>query len=115
VALAALGQTQQFAPVAQDANGNVVPGQPFTWVSDNPLVARVDPGGIVTAVANGSATITATAAGVAGSAVLTVAQVVTAVVVSPATAALLVGLTQPFTAGPQDPHGNPGPAQRFTS
>src|SRR5437879_10417932 len=74
-ALAALGQTQQFAAVAQDANGNVVPGQAFTWTSDNPLVGRVDAGGIVTAVANGSATITATAAGVAGSATLTVGQV----------------------------------------
>src|SRR5207245_1350696 len=39
-ALAALGQTQQFAAVAQDANGNVVPGQAFTWVSDNLLGAR---------------------------------------------------------------------------
>src|SRR5439155_20716975 len=67
-ALAALGQTQQFAAVAEDANGNVVPGQAFTWTSDNPLVGRVDPGGIVTAVANGAATITATAAGAAGSA-----------------------------------------------
>ena len=114
VALAALGQTQQFAAVAQDANGNVVPGQPFTWVSDNPLVARVDPGGIVTAVANGSATITATAGGAAGSAALTVAQVVKSVVVSPATASLLVGLTQQFTAVAQDANGNPVPGQTFT-
>ena len=37
-ALAALGQTQQFAAVARDANGNVVPGQAFTWTSDNPLI-----------------------------------------------------------------------------
>jgi len=114
VALAALGQTQQFAAVAQDANGNVVPGQPFTWVSDNPLVARVDPGGIVTAVANGSATITATAGGAAGSAALTVAQVVKSVVVSPATASLLVGLTQQFTAVAQDANGNPVLGQIFT-
>src|SRR5207244_7139512 len=91
-----------------------VPGQPLTWVSDNLLVARVDAGGIVTAVANGSATITATAAGVAGSAALTVAQVVTAVVVSPATASLLVGLTQQFTAVAQDANGNPVPGQAFT-
>src|SRR5207302_117450 len=97
-ALAALGQTQQFAAVARDANGNVVPGQAFSWTSDNPLVARVDAGGIVTAVANGSATITATAAGVAGSATLTVAQVVTAVVVSPPTATLAILGTQQFTA-----------------
>ena len=113
-ALAALGQTQQFAAVAQDANGDVVPGQAFTWTSDNPLVGRVDAGGIVTAVANGSATITATAAGVAGSATLTVAQVVTAVVVSPPTATLAILGTQQFTAIAQDANGNPVPGQTFT-
>src|SRR2546430_1476499 len=113
-ALAALGQTQQFAAVAQDANGNVVPGQAFTWTSDNPLVGRVDAGGIVTAVANGSATITATAAGVAGRATLTVAQVVTAVVVSPPTATLAILGTQQFTAIAQDANGNPVPGQTFT-
>lgn len=113
-ALAALGQTQKFGAVAQDANGNVIPGQAFTWSSDNTLVALVDAGGVVTAVANGSATITATAAGVAGSAALTVAQVVTAVVVSPPTASLTVGLTQQFTAVAQDANGNPVPGQTFT-
>ena len=113
-ALAALGQTQLFAAVARDANGNVVPGQAFTWTSDNPLIARIDTGGVVTAVANGGATITATAAGVAGSAALTVAQVVTAVVVSPPTASLLVGLTQQFTAVAQDANGNVVPGQTFT-
>jgi len=101
--LDALGLTQQFTAVAKDANGNVVPGQAFTWTADNPLVARVDAGGIVTAVANGSATITATAAGVAGRAALTVAQVVKSVVVSPPTATLAgLGLTQQFTAVAQD-------------
>src|SRR5204862_7748487 len=90
-ALAALGQTQQFAAVAQDANGNVVAGQAFTWTSDNPLDARIDPGGIVTAVAHGAATITATAAGVAGSAALTVASVVTADVVGPPVESVTVG------------------------
>jgi uncharacterized protein YjdB len=113
-ALAALGQTQQFGAVAQDLNGNAVPGQAFTWTSDTPLVARVDTGGIVTAVANGSATITATAAGVAGSAALTVAQVVKSVVVNPAVASLAVGLTQQFTAVAQDANGNPVPGQTFT-
>jgi len=113
-ALAALGQSQQFGAVAHDLNGNVVPGQAFTWTSDNPLVARVDTGGIVTAVANGSATITATAAGVAGSAALTVAQVVKSVVVNPAVASLAVGLTQQFTAVAQDANGNPVPGQTFT-
>ncbi|PYO65903.1 MAG: hypothetical protein DMD69_15945 [Gemmatimonadetes bacterium] len=113
--LDALGLTQQFTAVAKDANGNVVPGQAFTWTADNPLVARVDAGGIVTAVANGSATITATAAGVAGSAALTVAQVVKSVVVSPPTATLAgLGLTQQFTAVAQDANGNPVPGQAFT-
>src|SRR5213592_2889259 len=113
--LDALGVTQQFTAVAKDANGNVMPGQAFTWTVDNPLVARVDAGGIVTAVANGSATITATAAGVAGRAALTVAQVVKSVVVSPPTATLAgLGLTQQFTAVAQDANGNPVAGQTFT-
>src|SRR2546425_8100933 len=74
--LDALGRTQRFSASALDASGNVIPRPAFTWTSDNPLVAPVDVSGIVTALANGGGTITATTNGISGSATCSVAQVV---------------------------------------
>ena len=114
-ALDALGLTQRFSATARDANGNVISGQAFTWTSDNPLVALVDPSGVVTAVANGTATITAAAAGVSGTATLAVAQIVRSVVVSPASAALAtVNLLQQYSAVALDGNGRPVAGQTFT-
>lgn len=111
----ALGLTQQFTAVAQDANGKPIPGQPFSWTSSAPGVAAVDPAsGLVTAIGNGVATITATTAGVSGGASLTVAQVVRTVTVSPATATLNLLGTQQFTAVARDANGSPVPGQTFT-
>src|SRR6266571_6820726 len=108
-ALDALGLMQRFSATARDANGNVISGQAFTWTSDNPLVALVDPSGVVTAVANGTATITAAAAGVSGTATLAVAQIVRSVVVSPASAALATAnlLQQQYSAVALDGNGRP--------
>ena len=114
-ALDALGLTQRFSATARDANGNVVSGQAFTWTSDNPLVALVDPSGVVTAVANGTATIRAAAGGVSGSGTLAVAQIVRSVVVSPASAALAnVNLLQQYGAVALDGNGRPVAGQTFT-
>ena len=62
--LVALGQTRPLAAMAHDANGQAIAGTPFTWQSSAPAVASVSATGVVTAVANGSATITATTEGV---------------------------------------------------
>ncbi|OLC77957.1 MAG: hypothetical protein AUH78_03345 [Gemmatimonadetes bacterium 13_1_40CM_4_69_8] len=113
--LDALGLTQQFSAAAQDANGNVVPGQSFTWSASPAGVVAIDPvTGLATAVANGVATISATTAGVSGTATLSVAQAVGSVVVSPATATLdALGLTQQFTAVAKDANGAPIVGQTF--
>src|SRR5205814_7389783 len=64
-------------------------------------------GGLVTAVAAGPATSTATSEGQTGTAALTVTTVpVASVVVSPATASRQVGQTVQLTATPQDVGGN---------
>jgi hypothetical protein len=81
-ALTAIGATHQFSAVARDASGNPIAGQTFTWASSATSVATVSATGLVTAVENGTATITATVAGVSGSAALTVSQVVATVEVS---------------------------------
>ncbi len=64
--LTAFGQRTQLA-AAQDALGNAVTGATFGWASSDTAVATVDTTGLVTAVANGSATITATTDGTDGS------------------------------------------------
>jgi uncharacterized protein YjdB len=56
----------------------------FTWASSTPGTATIDLNtGVATAVANGTTTITASAAGVDGTTTLTVTQAVASIVVSP--------------------------------
>ena len=60
------GKTQQLVASVLDAAQNPLTGRPVTWTSGTPAVATVSNTGLVTAVAPGSATITATAGGVSG-------------------------------------------------
>ena len=105
--LVALGDVVRLTAEATDANGNLVVNAEFSWASGDTAVATVDEDGLVTAVDNGTATITATAGEVSGSAVLTVAQEVTSVTVLPATDTLSVGNTLQLTAEATDANGNP--------
>ena len=83
VTLFAIGDTVRLVAEAVDANGEAVVGtQSFEWSSDE-TVATVDPTGLVTAVANGSAMVTATSGEASGSATVTVEQRVAEVRVSP--------------------------------
>ncbi len=66
------GQTTQATAVTLDANNNVLTGRVITWVSGTPAVATVSSTGLVTAVAVGTAQISATSEGQTGSATLTV-------------------------------------------
>ncbi|WP_428277733.1 serine hydrolase [Candidatus Palauibacter sp.] len=72
VDLAALGATVQLSAEARDQNGQLMAGVAVTWASGTAAVATVDASGLVTAVANGSATITASAESASGSAVVRV-------------------------------------------
>jgi len=76
-------QTAQATATVRDASGNVLGGQTIAWTSSNTSVATVSTSGLVTAVAAGSATITATTGGKSGSAALTVTAAVSGVVVLP--------------------------------
>src|SRR5436309_186971 len=66
-----IGGTQQFAATLKDASGNVLTGRSVTWTSSAPAVATVSAGGLETAIAAGSATITATSEGITGAASVT--------------------------------------------
>ena len=67
------GQTTQATATARDASNNVLAGRAITWSSSNNAVAAVSSAGVVTAVAAGSAQITAASEGQNGSASLAVA------------------------------------------
>ncbi|HEX6750645.1 MAG TPA: Ig-like domain-containing protein [Longimicrobium sp.] len=66
------GQNAQASAIAKDANGTALTGRVVTWSSSNPTVANVSPLGVVFALADGSATITATAEGKTATAPVTV-------------------------------------------
>ena len=83
--LDAFGETAQYAAVAKDAQGAVIPGKTFVWSSSNPTVAKIESDGRATSAGNGTTTIRAQTGGVSGTTELTVSQQATAVVVSPGT------------------------------
>ena len=104
--LAALDATVQLSAQVRDQNGQVMAGVTVAWASDNAPVATVDGSGLVTAAGNGTATITATAGSVSGSATVSVAQRVSAVAVSPATDTLVTGDTLRLGAEATDANGH---------
>src|SRR5437773_741028 len=107
-ATVSVGGTQQLTATPLDANGNPLSGRAIDWTTSAPGVATVDANGLVSAVATGSATITATSEGKSGTAAITVSSTpVASVAVSPASATLIVGATQQLTATPLDANGNP--------
>jgi hypothetical protein len=64
--------TVQLSATLKDANGNTLTGRSITWSSDATSVATVDGNGLVTGVAAGSATVTATSETKTGASALTV-------------------------------------------
>jgi uncharacterized protein YjdB len=67
-----VGETTTATAVVRDSAGGALAGRAVTWTSSAPAIATVDASGAVTAVAPGTATLTATSEGVAGTAALTV-------------------------------------------
>ena len=64
--LTALGASVELAAEAFDANGHAVAGAEFSWESSHIAVATVDTSGLVTAVSNGTAAITASSGAASG-------------------------------------------------
>lgn len=61
-----VGSTTLLAAVARDAAGNLLSGRAATWSSASSTIATVSPAGVVTGVAPGVASISATVDGVVG-------------------------------------------------
>ena len=83
VTLVALGEIAKLEAQVQDQDGSPMPAATVIWSSSAPAIATVGTTGLVTAVANGGATITAHAGSAAGIAVVRVQQAPTTIVVTP--------------------------------
>ena len=118
--LEAIGETVQLAAVVLDQDENVMADVAVTWSSGDEAVATVDADGLVTAVGNGMAEITARAGDAMGSASITVAQVpanVTVAVESGTTTLAAIGQTLQLTVSVSDANDHPiaEPAVTWTS
>jgi len=106
--LMAIGETVQLTAAVLDQNGQPVEGAVVTWSSSDEAVATVSPQGLVTAVMNGDAQITARAGTASTSIDVTVMQAAGSIVIEPADATLMaIGETVQLTATVLDQNGHP--------
>ncbi|MFN0097444.1 MAG: Ig-like domain-containing protein, partial [Gemmatimonadaceae bacterium] len=94
VALDALGATQQVTATVLDDENRALEGETVTWSSSATSVATVSPAGLITAVTNGPATVTASAGGITAQVTVTVEQL-------PVAPEIVQGNNQTATVGTQ--------------
>ena len=100
------GETVHLEAVLVNDEGTEVTGIQIAWLSSDAAVAMVSADGLVAAVKAGSATITASGAGLSGDAAITVVAPVASVTVDPASAIVRIGETVLLAATPKDGAGN---------
>ena len=107
--LTSIGATGELSATVLDQDGVEISGAEVSWSSSDASIASVGSNGLVTAEADGSATITATSGDASGSATVTVdapEAVPTEIVLSPEAATLTeIGATTQFTATVLDEDG----------
>ena len=109
------GKTVTLVPTLKDASGATLSGRTVTWSSSDSSVATVSSSGVVTAVAIGSATITATSEGKSAGAKVTVAPgPVDQVRVTPVSTNLKSGKSVQLSAVAVDANGDPISGATFT-
>lgn len=107
-----LGSSRQLAANVLDAAGNAISGRPITWSSSNSAIATVSVTGLVSAVALGRVTITATAEGKSGTATIDVVDPVATVRITPAGPQILrIGGRVQLTATGLNAAGQPLPGR----
>ena len=114
--LSAIGATVQLSATVRDQNNNPMSGQTVNWNSSNTAVATVSGSGLVTAVSNGTAQITARSGNASGTANITVAEPVpTRVTISPTPYTLeAIGATVQLSATVRDQRNNVMSGQPIT-
>jgi alpha-tubulin suppressor-like RCC1 family protein len=117
--LRSVGATATLTAVVRNVSHEVMPGVPVSWVSSNPTIATViATTGLVTAVANGSATITARAGTITSSTKAVVLQAPASITLVPPLDTLRsLGETGQYTAVVKDAGGSTiaAPVVRWTS
>ena len=113
------GSTSVLQATVKDQFGNPMSGAAVAWRSNNTTVATVNASGVVTGLAAGSASITATSSGISGTSAITVtapppASVVTTVSVAPASASIATGAMVSLQATVKDQNGSPMSGQPVT-
>lgn len=104
--LTAIGETVKLEARVFDSNNMAIEGAGATWQSSDASVATVSDG-LVTAVANGAASITATSGGFSDSTEVTVMQTPASIAIDPERATLAeVGMTVQLTAMVLDLNGH---------
>ena len=115
--LAALGQTVQLTATVRDHSGAPMTGVTLNWATSDGGVATVTTSGLVTAVKNGSASVTVAVqgAGLSAAAAVTVAQQVSELRLAPASETFrALGDTLRLSAEALDATGNTVPDAAFT-
>lgn len=104
-----VGTTTTFSAIARDGGGSLVAGASFSWNSSAPTVASVSASGVVSGLAVGTATITASSGGATASAAIgiTADETPASITLAPSTPATLVaGTTLALTATVRAPDGH---------
>lgn len=110
----AVGETLQLEVTAYDREGGVVRGESVSYSTSAAEVATVSASGVLTAVRQGEATITATVRGVRGTMQVEVLPGVVSVRIEPDPVEMLTQDTLQLQAMAFDVHGNPVEGKRFT-
>ena len=116
--LMSLGETVQLTAAVLDQNGQPVDGAVVTWQSSDEAVATVSAQGLVKAVSNGVARITATSGSASSGINVSVMQSAGSIVIAPEEATLMsLGATVQLTAAVLDQNGQPvdGAVVRWSS
>lgn len=102
-----VGTERALTATLRDANGNVLSDRTLVWSSNNLSIATVSSAGIVTGVAPGTVTVSATSEGRVGSAnIVVLARLAGAVTLTPASATLIAGSNLQLVAQVTDSLGN---------
>ena len=106
LSFSSVSDTASLTATVKDHAGVTMIGAPVTWASSDTTKATVSSAGLVTAVANGTATITATSGSASATATTTVSQVASSVTLSPTSLALeSIGDTRTHTPTVKDAGG----------
>ena len=110
-----IGSQVQLTATLTDASGGTLTGRPVAWTSSDEAIATVADDGAVSGVAEGAATITATAESRSGTAAVTVgAAAVASIALTPAAPSGVPGEQVQLTATVRDAGGNTLPDRTVT-